>query len=240
MHFLLSVVKIIEAEMKIVILAAGKGSRLGIPRLPKPLTPLVNGYSILGFQLKNISKYVSLHHVLVIVGYQKEKIMEEFPDLLYVYNPCFAQENTAKSLLRALYKIEEDLLWINGDVIFHPTVLKAALSFGKSNMIVNDEPVGEEEIKYRTDPQGQILEVSKHVSDAQGEALGLNFLKEQDLSLFKEGLMKCSPTDYFERGLEFAIEKGLSIYPNPVDSSLCTEVDFPQDLARANKLIEHW
>ncbi|NNK83088.1 MAG: phosphocholine cytidylyltransferase family protein, partial [Flavobacteriaceae bacterium] len=43
--------------MKIIILAAGIGSRLGNP-FPKPLTPLKNGKSIMQMQTENIaSKY---------------------------------------------------------------------------------------------------------------------------------------------------------------------------------------
>lgn len=225
--------------MKIVILAAGAGSRLGT-EAPKPLTPLINGKSILALQLETIAQYVSLEHVWVIIGYHKEMIIEAFPQLHYVYNPDFAQENTAKSLLRAVSRLQEDVLWINGDVVFHPAVLEAVLTCQRNSMVVNVGPVGDEEVKYRTNAHGQILEVSKHVTIPQGEALGLNYLLKKDLPLFVSNLKKCTDGDYFEKALELCIEEGVAVWALPVDASHCTEIDFPADLERANRLLASW
>jgi choline kinase len=225
--------------MKIVILAAGKGTRLA-GDLPKPLTPLANGFSILGFQLQHLARYFSLHDVLVVVGYQKEKILEAFPDLLYVYSPHYARENTSKSLLRALYKVKEDLLWINGDVVFHPSILKKILEFNRTCMVVNQHAVGEEEVKYRIDSDGLIQCVSKQVQEAAGEALGINFFKAEDLDLLREELERCQDSDYFEKGVEGAIQRGLKVWSLPVKTSLCTEIDFNEDLLYANEMLSAW
>lgn len=224
--------------VKIVILAAGSGSRLGGEN-PKPLTQLHNGKSILALQLATIAHYVDLEHVWIVVGYQKEKIIASFPDLHYVHNSHFAQENTSKSLLRALNGIE-DVLWINGDVVFHPKVLEAVLADKKSSMVVNVGPVGDEEVKYRANAQGKILEVSKQVANPQGEALGLNYFLKKDLPTLIKNLARCADNDYFEKAIELSIEDGLDVWSIPVDSSHCTEIDFPEDLERANLLLDQW
>ena len=163
--------------MKVIILSWGLGKRLDSPlHAPKALTLLADGRSILELQLDALSQYVSLDLVTVLVGYQFDCILKQFPNLSYLYNPDFAKENTAGSLRKALRKVDEDLLFMNGDVVFHPTILKRLLNFGQTAMLVNSGEVGEEEVKYRTDQYGKILEVSKEVQDAQGEALGINFL----------------------------------------------------------------
>lgn len=226
--------------MKVVILAAGKGSRLGEHDLPKPLTKLANGKSILEFQLENISLFLSLHNVILVVGYKKEKLMDAFPNLLYVYNPLYAKENTAKSLLRAVKKVDEDLLWINGDVIFHPSVLESLIAFNQTSMVVNDGAVGEEEVKYCTDKKGKIIEISKNVFDPQGEALGINLFKANDVPILKQNLIECSDRDYFEKAIEFSIGQGVDVRAVHVEQSKCTEIDFPEDLARANDLLKKW
>lgn len=226
--------------MKVVILAAGKGSRLGPGVLPKPLTQLANGQSILGHQLEGLSHYTSLNNVIVVVGYHKEEIMERFPDLLYVFNPDFAKENTSKSLLRALSKCDEDVLWLNGDVVFHPSILKSIFDHPKTGMVVNTGKVDEEEVKYRQDKEGRILEVSKTVEKPQGEALGINYVVRSDLKAFCKQLEECAPTDYFEKGIEKCIEEGMAVWSYPVDHALCTEVDFPEDLERANAMLRSW
>ena len=176
----------------------------------------------------------------MVVGYRKELIMEKLPDLLYLYSPRYAEENTSKSLLRALRKIDEDLLWLNGDVVFHPSILEKLIALKQTCMVVNVGPVGEEEVKYRTDAQGAIVAVSKGVADAQGEALGINFFKRADLVALKEGLERCADLDYFEKGVEWALQQGIKVYSLPVDAGLCTEVDFPEDLDRANCMLKSW
>lgn len=226
--------------MKIVILAAGLGKRFRRIDLPKPLTKLIDGRTILATQLEALSHYFSLKDVIVVVGYRKEKVMELFPDLLYVYNPRVEIENTAKSLLRALSKIDDDLLWLNGDVVFHHTVLEQLVAAKQNRMIVNVGPVGDEEVKYRADKAGRILEVSKLVKNAQGEALGINFFNKKDLGLLKTNLEKCSDYDYFEKALELCLEDGISIWAEKVSPELCVEVDFPEDLDKANQLIQMW
>ena len=110
--------------MKVVILAAGKGSRLGEKNIPKPLTQLSNGMSILQYQLDQLLRHFSYDDIYIVVGHHKELIMEAFPDAGFVYSPRYANENTSKSLLRALNKINETVLWLNGDVVFHPAVLQ--------------------------------------------------------------------------------------------------------------------
>jgi choline kinase len=229
-----------RGQMKVVILAAGKGSRLGQGNLPKPLTLLSNGQTILGQQLENLNHYISLNHVIVVVGYHKEEIIETFPDLLYVYCPNFAHENTSKSLLRALEKCEEDVLWLNGDVVFHPSILKPMFDHPKTSMIVNIGGVGEEEVKYRQGKGGKILEVSKQVLNPQGEALGINFISHKDLNAFRHQLENCQPADYFEKAIEACIQDGMQVNGLVIEQGLCTEVDFPEDLERANKMIRSW
>jgi choline kinase len=228
--------------MKVVILAAGKGSRLDNSQDhdPKALTRLENRQTILEYQLNALSSFISLDQILIVVGYQKEKIMEAFPNLLYVYNPDFEKENTAKSLLRALKKIDEDVLWINGDVIFHPSVLKNFIGFNQTSMVVNQAVVGEEEVKYRTNQTGQIIEISKTVKQPEGEALGINIYKKQDLKLLKDSLDLCANNDYFEKGIEKSIQKNQVVYPSYVESHQCAEIDFPEDLIKVNELMKTW
>lgn len=226
--------------MKVIILAAGKGSRLGDPKLPKPLTLLADGKSVLAHQVENIARVTSLENILVVVGFRKELIMDAFPELLFVYNHQFESQNTSKSLLKALQKTNEDVLWLNGDVVFHPEVLTKVVSFGKTGMVVNVGEVGEEEVKYRTDKKGTLKEVSKKVLKPEGEALGINYFKAKDVPLFIKELEKCQPNDYFEKGIEGCISNGMQVWSIPIETNYCTEIDFPEDLDRANRFLRSW
>ena len=223
--------------MKAIILAAGIGSRLGNSN-PKPLTKLNNGESILGRQVAYLSEYLGVTNIIAIVGYKKDLIMESFPNLLYVYNNFYDTTNTSKSLLAGLNKIEnENVLWLNGDVVFEKELLPQIIKCSKSCMAVNTNSVGEEEIKYNIFDDGNIKEVSKTVSPALGEAVGINKLISSDLSLFKENLEKCDEQDYFEKALELSIQDGMKIIPVDINKYLCMEIDFLDDLEQINKQI---
>lgn len=227
--------------MKIVILAAGRGSRLGGHDFPKALTLLSNKKSILEMQLEHIASFTSLRQVVVVVGYKEEKIINRFPELEYVENPDFETTNTAKSLLLALQLVKhEPLIWINGDVVFHRNVFESVYKSGKTGMVVNVGRVGEEEVKYRTDGKGRILEVSKNVASPEGEALGLNIFSEEDVDMLRDELIRCQPNDYFEKAVEMCIEDGMTVYTIPVNIDHCVEVDFPEDLVLANKMLQRW
>ena len=223
--------------MKAIILAAGIGSRLGNSN-PKPLTKLKNGETILGRQVAYLSEYWGMNNIIAIVGYKKNLIMESFPNLLYMYNNFYDTTNTSKSLLAGLHKIEnEDVMWLNGDVVFEKELLPKIIQCSQSCMAVNTNSVGEEEIKYNVFDDGNIKDVSKTVSPALGEAVGINKIISSDLSLFKGNLEKCNNQDYFEKALELSIQDGMKIMPVDINKYLCMEIDFQEDLTNINKKI---
>ena len=226
--------------MKIIILAAGIGSRLGNP-FPKPLTKLKNHKSIMQMMTENISFSYSLDLVNLVVGFKKDLIMESFPDLTYVYNQYFDQTNTAKSLLKAIKKNkEQSILWMNGDIVFDKNILiklKEYIDKDVSFVAVNTSKVAEEEVKY-TLKDNYIDELSKTVENGLGEAVGINFISSKYIDSFIKRLEECDDNDYFERALEVSIEKdGFKIKPVDISEFNCIEIDFEEDLKNANNLI---
>jgi len=227
--------------MKIVILAAGIGSRLGNP-FPKPLTPLKNGKCIMEMQVDNLDETFNIDDINVVVGFKKNLIMERFPELTYIYNPFFDQTNTSKSLLKALRKNrDKSVLWLNGDVVFDAgllSVLKPFIDKKESFVAVNTSKVAEEEVKY-TLQNGYIDQLSKTVKNGLGEAVGINFISSKDIKNFIHRLEECDDNDYFEKGLELAIKKdGLKISAVDISEYDCMEVDFKEDLENANNLFQ--
>jgi len=226
--------------VQVVILAAGFGARLGRP-FPKPLTPLASGGTILGRQLEGIRSVLGPGvPIIVVVGFKLELVMEAAPDVLFAYNERYDQTNTSKSLLRALRLTGPGgVLWLNGDVVFDPAILRAVgppLAAGESFVCVNTAAVGEEEIKYTVDADGMIRELSKTVADGRGEAIGINFVGPADKELLRKHLEACEDSDYFERGIETAIEAGMRVRPVDISAFYAVEVDFTADLERANEI----
>jgi choline kinase len=142
--------------------------------------------------------------------------------------------------LKALVASQESgVLWLNGDVVFDAKVLERVASrieSEKSFVCVNTSATAEEEVKYTVDSKGFINQLSKTVKSALGEAVGINFISASHKGDVIAQLKACADQDYFERGLELAIEKnGIQIEPVDISDLFAVEVDFPDDLDRANK-----
>jgi choline kinase len=229
-------------ELQVSILAAGMGTRLGRP-FPKPLTELANGKSIMAQQIDNLRGVFGRDlRITVVVGFKHDLIMERFPDVLFAYNESYDQTNTSKSLLRALgVSHEGGVLWLNGDVVFDARILdklRPLIEAEQSFVCVNTDDVGDEEIKYTVDDAGFIRELSKSVGNPLGEAVGINFVASADKPVLIEHLERCADQDYFERGIETAVDTaGLRLRPVDISEFYAVEVDSKEDLERANTVI---
>jgi choline kinase len=229
-------------SIQVVILAAGMGTRLARP-LPKPLTELRDGRSIMKQQFDNLEFALrDRYRVMIVVGFKLEAIIERFPEATFVYNEFFDQTNTSKSLLKALRASGDGgVLWLNGDVFFDPQVLirvSKDIDANQSFVVVNHSTVSDEEVKYTLDDKGFIHQLSKQVVGGLGEAVGINYIAAQDKQALIQCLAEVDDQDYFERGIELAIEShGLQFKAIDISDLYAVEIDFVEDLDRANGLF---
>jgi CDP-glycerol glycerophosphotransferase len=88
------------------------------------------------------------------------------------------------------------------------------------------------------DDEGYVAQLSKTVTGALGEAVGINFVADADKATLVRHLDGCDEQDYFERGIETAVvDDGLKVTPVDISEFFAVEVDFEDDLARANTVI---
>ncbi len=218
------------------------GTRLARP-LPKPLTELRDGRSIMKQQIDNLKySFGDTYRVMIVVGFKLEAIIERFPEATFVYNEFFDQTNTSKSLLKALRASGDGgVLWLNGDVVFDPEILNRVtplIEADQSFVVVNTSKVSDEEVKYTLDGEGFIDQLSKQVSPALGEAVGINFIAGSDKQALIARLDEVGDQDYFERGIELGIERdSLKFKAVDISDLYAVEVDFAEDLERANELF---
>ena len=220
--------------MYVIILAAGRGSRLG-GAVPKALAEVAPGLSLLGNQVRVLERLVGRHRVCVVVGYEAMQVVAALPDLLYVHNTRYAVTNTAKSLLCGLPKFDDDVMWINGDLYFEEPAVRRLMEqhADSSRTLVDHSKTGEEEIKYSLLPDGSIDQISKTVPPglAKGESLGLQLVTRRDRPRLVRALEEAGDRDYFEKALELCTQdRSIRLMPVDVGDQFCREVDFPEDL----------
>ena len=226
------------SKPQVVILAAGMGTRLGMSS-PKPLTALADGQTIMQRQLGHLEVALPQAQVMVVVGHKPDLIMRAAPHVLFAYNHRFDRTNTSKSLLLALrLSLPGGVLWLNGDVVFQHGLLERIepkIEADESFVCVNTAAVADEEVAYTVDRDGYILRLSKALIGGLGEAVGINYVASSDKETLIEHLESCADQDYFERGIESAIETaGMRVLALGISEFAVVEVDFPVDLERAN------
>jgi choline kinase len=194
-------------------------------------------------QIDNLgSAFGDTYRLMIVVGFKLEAIIERFPQATFVYNEYYDQTNTSKSLLKALRSAPDGgVLWLNGDVVFDPQVLARVtplIEADESFVVVNTSKVSDEEVKYTLDASGHIDQLSKTVSGGLGEAVGINFVSGRDKQALIARLDQVGEQDYFERGIELAIELDeLRFKAVDISDLYAVEIDFAEDLERANELF---
>jgi choline kinase len=108
----------------------------------------------------------------------------------------------------------------------------------QSFVTVNTSSVSDEEVKYTVTPEGFIRELSKTVVGGLGEAVGINYISSTSKATLITQLGRVKNQDYFERGLELAIEQNnLLVEPVNISDLYAVEIDFAADLERANLFV---
>lgn len=216
--------------MKIIILLAGYGSRLR-SSIPKALIKFSNEKCILDYQLEAILNIAQPHDIYMVVGFKKELIMEKAPACNFLYNHKFDRTNTAKSLLLALERIDDDVIWLNGDVFLEYDVIREFSKFSGNCALVNRAATADEEVCYAADKDGYIRHLRKGLGSlAEGEALGVNKMQRSDIKKLVNYLKQVGNQDYFERAIELGIESGLFKFtPVQFANRFTVEMDFQSD-----------
>lgn len=223
--------------MKAVILSAGYGSRIGAP-VPKSLIKFSNGQCLLDYQLAALTQHIPIHDIYIVVGFKKELVMEAAPRCNFLYNDRFDTTNTAKSLLVAMERIDDDIIWMNGDVFFETEVLERVVEKKDNLIVVNSAPVSDEEVCYTTDEQGAVVRLAKQLSTAEGEALGINRVCKHSRLALAELCQTVNEKDYFERAIELGIEQSrLAFRTLKVDGYFVKEMDFKEDYERIDSFL---
>lgn len=225
----------------IIVLAAGFGSRLGHD-IPKCLVPFGDG-CIVDHQLDNF-RNAGIDDVLLVVGFQADKVREHlgdrYPEVRFVENADYNDNNTGKSLLTGLRALGDGqaFLQINGDVVFDHAILNRLLERPQvTKLAVDPKRVGEEEIKYVLE-DGRLMSLSKRTPGGDGEAVGINYFARPDVPLFRDALEYIGRNAYFERAIEHILpftERPVSCVS--IGNLRAMEIDFPEDLDEARELF---
>lgn len=215
--------------MKVVILAAGVGTRFGL-NTPKPLTKLTRTKTILDFQIKKLEKYVGIRNIILVVGYKKDMFTKHFPNLKFIVNKNFQTTNTSKSALLGLKKINEDVLIVDGDLFFDEQVLDLICTSKSSCCLVDKNNFLNHPTKCNFYKNGYIKEISKSIKDPPAQLLGVRLIRKKDLKIFKEALDLADDSAYQDSILsKLTMERQIKLKPIDINGYFCYGINTNDD-----------
>lgn len=233
--------------MQAIIMAAGKGSRLGslTENLPKSLLE-IKGKRLLDINIAMLHKY-GIWDITIITGFQDEKFIEAtkgIPGITLVYNPFYEFTNVIGSYYMGMRQLHDDFIYLHADTICDVGIFDELLrANGDIVLPVDTKPCDNEAMKVRLE-EGRIVEITKQmlVDVAAGEFIGIAKIKKnviEDLNNSTIGVLRDRIfTSYFEGALQRVFDmKKYDIRMIETNGRFWGEVDFPEDYQRAKMNI---
>ncbi len=125
--------------MKVIILAAGMGTRLGkyTENLPKCMLKF-NGKPLIQRQVETL-RHAGITDISIVRGYNAEKI--RIPGVKYYFNPDFSSTNMVETLFCAEQEMDgsDDLLVCYADILYEPHLLQKIMQSSASVGVTIDQ-----------------------------------------------------------------------------------------------------
>lgn len=179
--------------MKVMILAAGQGTRLRplTDEIPKCMVKL-NSKSLIERQIESIKACGVLEQdIYILTGYKEEKLHELFKatDIQFISNQEYDNTNMVYTLMCAeeLFEKEDDIIVTYGDIIYTPQVFQSLLDSDEELSVIVDngwlaywsirceDPLSDAETLMKDD-NGYLTEIGQKTDDInkiQAQYIGL-------------------------------------------------------------------
>jgi choline kinase len=231
--------------MRAVLLAAGRGRRLGSAE-PKCLIS-IDGRTLLERHLGNMSE-AGVTALTIVVGFEKERILATLADLRSAFpvelveNPRFVHGSIV-SLQVAGERLLEGAVWMDADVLYPAALLARLLASPHENAVLLDgrsEESGEEMMVGVLG--GRAAKIARRVGsrwDFAGESVGFTKVGPAGGRVMKRLLDEEVAQGRLDQEYEAAMERAFAEVPfgfERVDDFAWTEIDFEEDVVKAREL----
>lgn len=229
--------------MQAIIMAAGKGSRLGglTEDMPKAFLE-IRGIKLIEYNIALLHS-CGIRDIILLTGYRSEAFEElaaGIEGVRCIFNPFYEMVNVLGSFYMAQEYLTEDIVYMHGDTLCAPEIfLEMLQNEGDMVLPVDFKVCDEEAMKVRMD-KGVLVEISKQIpcDVGEGEFIGIAKISKNILDDLKWASRKVLKekrfNSYFEAAIQELIELGqYDLRIIPTRDAFWAEVDFQEDFERA-------
>ena len=233
-----------------VILAAGRGSRLGgiSKNKPKSFVNIFKKKKIIEYQI-SVLKKINVKKIIIVIGYKKEFFFKKFSKdkkIIFVINKDWNKSNVLHSFYKVIDYIDDDFIFVHADSI---TDVRLYKMFSKSiNSILpykQKKKYPDEDMKLYIKNK-KVLLSKKNIYNLKpkGEFLGIAYFKRKLVDEFKNKLELLKKnkkySSLFFEDLINKISKKYIIDIINIGKLRYVEIDFPEDLIEAKTLFKKY
>lgn len=200
--------------MKMIVLAAGEGTRLRPLTADRPKCMVeFRGKPIIDYIL-DAASLCGVEKTVIVGGYRIDKLKELLADrsVSFHENSRYAQTNMVASLFCAEQEMNDDLIISYADIVYSPNVLQSLIDDPSDFSVIVDRrwrelweirmpnPLDDAET-MKLDDCGRILEIGKKATDyadVQGQYIGLIKLKKNVLQSVREFYHQLDPSARYD------------------------------------------
>ncbi len=250
--------------MKVIFIAAGSSTRLGIhtKEIPKGLLK-IHDKSIIQIQLDYFKKN-KIEDIIIVTGPNNDQF--NFSNVLCINDAQHNEHDVLGSLMTARLHFNDELITTYSDIVFDEEIIQSVIQFSGDVGIAVDlnwessYEGRDQHPKSEADNvlinNGKIIEIRKNISKCQknekiGEFIGLMKLSQKGANIFLEKFLELEKSHigkfhnansinvaYLTDMLQELINSGINVTPIYVNNNWC-EIDTPQDLDNARKLFNN-
>jgi choline kinase len=243
-----------EFEVKAVLLAAGRGRRLGVNE-PKCMIQ-VAGRSLLERHLDHLGA-AGITHLTVVVGYLAPQLQTAlrivqdarramgtplpFP-VETIHNDLY-ENGSIVSLQKAAHQLEEGGIWMDADVFYPGKLLKKLVDSPHNNCVLLDGKSTEQGEEMMLGVQGgRVRRIARSVGpdwDLVGESVGFFKVGADGAHAMRTVLDAEVEAGRLDQEYEAALDRAFDSVAfgfERVDELPWTEIDFPDDIDKAAEL----
>lgn len=243
--------------MKAIVLGAGQGKRLLPLTSDRPKNTIeIAGRTMLAWQVDQFAR-CGFDEIHVVTGFKAEAQEREieslrgrYPDCRFetIFNPFYKVADNLVSCWMAADVMEDDFVLVNGDTLFHESVLRRLMSNREAPItlaIDKKDHYDEDDMKVHLDGT-QLLEIGKDLPTDRinGESIGMLYFRGRGPGIFREMLARImgadGALDIWYLSAIGAIAQQHNVITQSIQGLGWCEVDFPVDKTRAEDLVTGW
>ena len=238
--------------MKIVFLAAGKGTRIYSKiKINKSLIK-IKKKTIISRLIENIPNR-NINKIIIVLGFNYKKIIKEIKkyNVSYIINKDYKKTEMLHSMYLALKKYDDDMIFSYTDIIYNKSIIKKILKNKPKNIClpiytdwqkiwnIRKKEILEDAETLRT-KGNRLIEIGekiKKIKDVQGQFMGIFFIPKNKrkliMNIIENNSLKKKQITFF---MNYLLKKKIII--NTVKyMEDWYEFDDYQDLLEYNKFI---